>query len=49
MGRGGIFWGLGPYVISLCHFLAHEVKGGLTIHSPYAVLSLTDAGKEWTI
>lgn len=48
MGGGGIFRGLGPSVISLCHFLAHEVKDGFIIHSSYAVLSLSDAQRDWT-
>lgn len=48
MGGGGIFRGLKPYVISLCHFLTYEVKDGFIIHSPYAVLSLTGARKDWT-
>lgn len=48
MGGGGIFSRLKPYVISLCHFLTYEVKDGFIIHSPYAVLSLTGARKDWT-
>lgn len=48
MGGGGIFRGLKSYVISLCHFLAHEVKDGFIIHSSYAVLSLTGTRKDWT-